>query len=143
MRYRTKGLGLGDQYTAEIMPDSMSWPKDGEMEEEFQRGVDARKQGKVSFLEVEEEKTREVVDEMKPGAQISLFRIKGRASEGVITHQNLALVQYHPKRGYRAERTGDGGTKNKSGGSNSKSWRRRFKSERKTLATAEKQSDKS
>ena len=99
LRYRTKGLGLGDQYTAEIMPDSMSWPKDGEMEEEFQRGVDARKQGKVSFLEVEEEKTREVVDEMKPGAQISLFRIKGRASEGVITHQNLALVQYHPKRG--------------------------------------------
>ena len=64
LRSRIEGLGLGDQYTAEIMLDSMPWPGDGKMEEGSQRAP--RKRGKVSFLEVEEEKPREVVDDMNP-----------------------------------------------------------------------------
>ena len=55
------------------MPDSTPQQKDGEIGEVLQREVNAsRKPAKVSIWEVEEEQTREVVDEMNPDAQISI-----------------------------------------------------------------------
>ena len=103
------------------------------MEEGFQREVSAlRNPAKVSFWEVEEEKTREVVDEiMKPGAssqseqrsssQRYMSGLQSYGAEGLMTHQDLALAHTAlalQEEVYQAERTGDGGTKSKRGGLN-------------------------
>src|SRR5712691_2320826 len=95
------------------MPDSTPQSTYGKVEEGLQREVYApRKPAKVSFWEVEEEKTRDVVDEMKPDAQIP---IQSQRQEPAEVEQRDAPEQLA---NLRAEGLIDGGTKRKSGGSN-------------------------
>jgi hypothetical protein len=138
-------------YAAEIMPQ----PKDGKMEEERQRQVNApRKPPKVSFCEVEEEKTREVVDEMtwrpdlysESGTGTSRGRAACKHTKQELLYTSgpsIGPIPFQEKM-YQAERTGDGlrGTaKSILKAGVQISYPRGDAS--KTLATAEKQSDRS